>query len=328
MPVYGVERYIARAIESVLAQEFTDWELLVVNDGSSDRSREIAEAYANRDSRIVLLDKENGGLSDARNFGLERARGKYIHLFDSDDSIEADMYGRLIAEMGRGEDDFIIFGYTVDRCDADERIIDSMVNPCAEMRNPDPALYTGDLRRYMDFAWNKIYRAEFLTANNLRFTKGLSLIEDIDFMSRVFECKPQFAFTAYAGYHYMDRQRQTLSKCFDSNSITWSERRIPLQREIFESLGVPQSIIRQTMRSRAFDAYRYLLHMADMYSADRRDFAAALRQILASAPLRESFAGYRPRGAYDTAVTLGIRMRSTLLLQAVYSFKRHLKKQS
>lgn len=80
MPVYGVELYIAKAIESVMKQTFSSWELIVVNDGTKDRSREIAKQYEAGDSRIKVYDKENGGLSDARNFGLKLATGKYIHF--------------------------------------------------------------------------------------------------------------------------------------------------------------------------------------------------------------------------------------------------------
>ena len=77
MPMYGVERYIDKAISSVLNQDYHDWELLIVNDGSLDKSREIALAFASADSRIRVLDKVNGGLSDARNYGLNLCSGEY-----------------------------------------------------------------------------------------------------------------------------------------------------------------------------------------------------------------------------------------------------------
>ena len=87
MPTYNVEEYIASAIESVLVQSFSDWELLIVDDGSTDNSNAVAQKYSMQDKRIKVLRKENGGLSDARNFGLERACGKYVHFFDSDDRL-------------------------------------------------------------------------------------------------------------------------------------------------------------------------------------------------------------------------------------------------
>lgn len=87
IPVYNVERYLARCLDSVLNQTYTDWEAICVNDGSPDGSRAILAAYQAKDARIKIVDKENGGLSDARNKGLEQAQGEYVIFLDSDDFI-------------------------------------------------------------------------------------------------------------------------------------------------------------------------------------------------------------------------------------------------
>ena len=85
--MYGVEKYLRRCLDSVLNQTFTDWQAICVDDGSPDKSGEIAEEYAERDGRFVVLHKENGGLSDARNYGMPHATGEYIMYLDSDDFI-------------------------------------------------------------------------------------------------------------------------------------------------------------------------------------------------------------------------------------------------
>ena len=87
IPVYNVEKYVGRCLDSVLGQTFTDWEAVCVNDGSPDRSRGILAEYAERDSRIKIIDKPNGGLSDARNAGMRNASGEYVVFLDSDDFI-------------------------------------------------------------------------------------------------------------------------------------------------------------------------------------------------------------------------------------------------
>lgn len=92
MPTYNVEKYISAAIVSVINQTYSDWELLVIDDGSTDNSNSVAQVYANKDLRIKVIKKENGGLSDARNYGIDLAKGKYIHFFDSDDAVEPDFY--------------------------------------------------------------------------------------------------------------------------------------------------------------------------------------------------------------------------------------------
>ena len=87
IPVYNVEKYLRRCLDSVLGQTFPDWEAICVNDGSPDGSRAIVEEYAKADPRFILYDKPNGGLSDARNFGLSKAGGEYVVFLDSDDFI-------------------------------------------------------------------------------------------------------------------------------------------------------------------------------------------------------------------------------------------------
>ena len=91
MPVYNVEQYISEAIESVLNQSFKDFELLIINDGSTDNSPKIAEYFKEKDSRILIFHQKNQGLSAARNFGIKNAKGTFIYFMDSDDLIRNDV---------------------------------------------------------------------------------------------------------------------------------------------------------------------------------------------------------------------------------------------
>ncbi len=96
VPVYKVEKYLPECIESVLAQTFTDFELILVDDGSPDNSGKICDDYAARDSRIRVFHKENGGVSSARNLGLDNARGEWIAFVDSDDWVESDKFSEFL----------------------------------------------------------------------------------------------------------------------------------------------------------------------------------------------------------------------------------------
>ena len=106
LPIYNVEKYLAECIESVLSQSFKDYELILVDDGSKDGSGRICDEYAQKDSRIKVLHKENGGLSDARNYGTERASGDYIVYIDSDDYVVSteflsDLNEKIANKIGR-----------------------------------------------------------------------------------------------------------------------------------------------------------------------------------------------------------------------------------
>lgn len=99
VPVYNTEKYLRRCIDSILAQTFTDFELLLINDGSRDSSGAICDEYAAKDSRVRVFHKENGGVSSARNVGLDNAKGEWISFVDSDDWIEAKAYECMLHEV-------------------------------------------------------------------------------------------------------------------------------------------------------------------------------------------------------------------------------------
>ncbi|MDE6946071.1 MAG: glycosyltransferase, partial [Anaeroplasmataceae bacterium] len=99
VPIYNTEPYLNRCIDSIIKQTYRNLEIILVNDGSTDRSGEICDAYEKADNRVKVIHKRNGGLSSARNSGLEILNGKYIGFVDSDDYIAADMYETLLACM-------------------------------------------------------------------------------------------------------------------------------------------------------------------------------------------------------------------------------------
>lgn len=92
VPVYKVEKYVERCLNSIIAQTFTNWECIIVDDGSPDNCGKICDEYAQRDSRIKVIHQQNGGLSIARNEGIKLAKGKYLTFIDSDDAIEPDTF--------------------------------------------------------------------------------------------------------------------------------------------------------------------------------------------------------------------------------------------
>ena len=116
VPIYNVEAYLDKCISSIMTQTYTNLEILLVDDGSTDRSSEMCDAYACIDSRIKVIHKVNGGQSSARNVALEVCCGKYISFVDGDDWIEADMYSVLVEQLEKLDADLAICG----RYDGDE----------------------------------------------------------------------------------------------------------------------------------------------------------------------------------------------------------------
>lgn len=111
VPVYNVEKYLKRCIESILGQNYSKLQIILVDDGSTDRSGKICDSYAEKDSRIEVIHKENGGLSDARNIGIEHAKGTYITFVDSDDMIDRQYISFLFSEISKFDADISICRY-------------------------------------------------------------------------------------------------------------------------------------------------------------------------------------------------------------------------
>ena len=113
-PVYGVEKYIPRAVDSILAQTYTEWELFLVDDGSKDNSGAVCDEYALKDSRINVIHKENGGAPSARNVAIDKATGKYMFFMDPDDWAEPKMLEDLVATAERDDAQLVVAGFYID----------------------------------------------------------------------------------------------------------------------------------------------------------------------------------------------------------------------
>ena len=110
VPIYNVEKYLARCIDSILDQDYANYEIILVNDGSTDNSLLIAEKYSKKYSNIILINKENGGLSDARNVGLDTAKGQYVIFLDSDDAIDKNALKTINCALENQEDIDVLAG--------------------------------------------------------------------------------------------------------------------------------------------------------------------------------------------------------------------------
>ena len=170
IPVYNVEKYISKCVDSVINQTFTNLEILLIDDGSPDNCPSICEAYARKDKRITVIHKKNGGLSDARNYGLDKATGEFILFVDSDDYIRKDMCEIMINDALINNADIVMCNYYW---------VDSQGNDLNINNQIDNIIYTPEqyLHAYINtqeagfiIACNKLYKREIF--NDLRYPVG------------------------------------------------------------------------------------------------------------------------------------------------------------
>lgn len=211
IPIYNVERYLNKCITSVLDQTLKDIEIVLVNDGSTDGSYKIIEEYENKYKNIKVINKENGGLSSARNAGLEIAEGKYITFLDSDDYIMNDYLENLYVSAEKNNSDMAVCGqYKVDR----------VGNVLSEITYPVEIEGNCVLRK-MNIA-GKLYRNEYLQRHNIRFGVG-KIYEDNPFNFVALFLAKNIVFLQYAGYCQVVREGSITAKKIVDSKLPYIE---------------------------------------------------------------------------------------------------------
>lgn len=205
MPVYKVENYIVKAIESIQAQTLSDFEFLIVDDGTPDRSGEICDQYAKDDLRITVIHKENAGAPSARNLAIERARGKYLYFMDSDDWAEPtmlqDMYG--LAETYRAQ--LVIAGFYIDTYYKPDKYMttdyvpeDAVYDTKEEFRKDAYKLFDKNM---LYPPWNKLFLREYVMENGLRFPT--TFWDDFPFVLSAIKDIEKVVVTSRQYYHFL-----------------------------------------------------------------------------------------------------------------------------
>ena len=239
IPVYNVEKYLRRCLESVIKSTFQDFELIILNDGSNDGSEEVIldfkKNYSNYQEKIVYIKKENSGVSDTRNIGIEKARGKYITFIDSDDYIQDNMLElmmnkivelnfdivacdtRLVYENSTRED-IVSSGYNNDLFDKDE-IRKSMLIQYPVM-------------------WNKIYKAEIV--KGLKFTTGV-WYEDMEYLLKLYPRINSIGVVNTPLYNYLQRE----------NSITYT-----YNDKLYDIINNMENVIAYYKENGLYDEYK------------------------------------------------------------------------
>ena len=212
VPIYNAEQYLRRCVDSILNQEYTDYELLLVNDGSTDASGDICEEYGDRDPRVIVIQKENTGVSDSRNRALDRARGKYLQFLDSDDWITPDatrLFVRAAEEYGCDmiiSDFYRVVGERLStKGDIEEEGVLTREEFAAHMMENPADFYYGVL-------WNKLYRRDIVEEHNLRMDTDISWCEDFMFNLEYIRYAKVFYALHAPIYYYVKRKGSLASQ--------------------------------------------------------------------------------------------------------------------
>ncbi len=254
VPVYQVERFLPACIDSLLAQTFADFELILVDDGSPDNCPALCDAAAQRDDRVRVLHKPNGGVSTARNAGLDMARGKWTAFVDSDDSVQPDYLEKMYtAALAAGADIALCGGQCVDEegrviGPGEPRITDEVMDREEALRR----LVTPEYQ----VPWNKLYRRILLTGNDIQFTSELKWAEDLVFNMQYIQYAETFVSIDKAGYYYVQNPQSICHTQINPTSIVQNKiQTFRYYKDLYTRLGMYEEVRPQL--------YKFLVDIAE-----------------------------------------------------------------
>ncbi|HAB67391.1 MAG TPA: hypothetical protein DCE23_08495 [Firmicutes bacterium] len=205
VPVYNVEKYIGDCLDSILNQTYDNFEVIVVNDGSPDNSQDIIDKYVKKDKRIRSFIKKNGGLSDARNYGVSKAKGDYLVFVDSDDSINCELLEKINEVICEEVD---IVRYQIVKIENTQKTIDA--SDMFENVSGEEAFSILLKNSWFVTAWSAAYRKEFWIKNKFNYAKG-KIHEDFGLTPYVYMRANLVTSIDYAGYNYFVRENSIMT---------------------------------------------------------------------------------------------------------------------
>lgn len=261
MPLYNKEAYITNSIESVLRQSFSDYELVVVDDGSTDHSAEIVERYINQDSRIILVRIKNGGVSNARNVGLSRARGEWIQFLDADDQINSAYLSKAMELLEENNPDIIFSDFwMVDSQGVKMKHITSDLTGNRSQRELcDTYISLQGENGFFGYISNKLFKRSLLLESGAKFPIGIKLAEDLDFYSQLYPYAKKVYFLPVCSFYYLQTDENYL---YNINIDYLSQLQVQLDiRKWFQRVGTYDKY-REYLDKRVADYVYYSLFYA------------------------------------------------------------------
>ncbi len=239
IPVYNAEKYLSRCLDSVMRQEFTDMEVLLLNDGSRDGSLKICREYEEKDLRFRVIDKENTGVSDTRNVGIRLAEGKYLQFADSDDWLADDAVESMVRAAERENCDFLIADFY--RVNKDRYVEKKHIRRTDVMKREEFAMEMAKKPAdyYYGVMWNKLYRRELVRRHGLFCDTSMNWCEDFLFNLGCIRYADRFLALQKPVYYYMKRKGSLVSKeAVSADAVRVRFELLEKYRALYQSMGL------------------------------------------------------------------------------------------
>lgn len=275
IPVYNVEKYLTKCIDSVINQTYSNLEIICIDDGSTDDSGRILDEYAKKDNRIIVIHQENKGVSAAKNRGLEVMSGDYVGFVDSDDWIETDFYENAYLSITKNDADIFCSGIYEDRNNICIKRENKPAVKDGVFGKNEALLYAFKRDYYKNFGaylWNKVFRANLFY--NIRFDEELKVAEDILVFVECVLKGQRFVYTDKAYYHYFQRNTSLIhsENLIKKESLLQSYDRII---QLTQKCGIDSEILMWIKRFRCYHASNLAEIAIEQKNYEKLDFYKA-----------------------------------------------------
>ncbi|MBR4269481.1 MAG: glycosyltransferase family 2 protein [Prevotella sp.] len=271
IPVYNAGKYLKKCLKSIENQSYQDYEVILVNDGSSDNSVQICEEFQAMDPRFTLINKENGGVSSARNMGIEHANGEWLYFVDADDELLPDCLSILINHTNK-DPELIMCGYNY--CNEEGDIIEERKKCIKEhltIKETIKELYNPSEKRYQGFLWCKLLKKSIVNKYNIHFNEQLYFNEDRLFLIQYLcKCTKDVIYDnipIYNYYEHNDGAMHSLCKGYNLKYVTDFDAYILMKKEI-EGISDDTELLWLSMQGirKSFEYNEELMYEHHQYS--------------------------------------------------------------
>ncbi|MGL4830977.1 MAG: glycosyltransferase family 2 protein [Propionibacteriaceae bacterium] len=290
IPIYGVEDYIERAVQSLLAQTLTDFELLLVDDGSKDRSGEICDELAAADPRITVFHNPNGGAPIARNFAMDHARGTYYYFMDGDDWAEPTMLADMVELAQRTQAELVVCGFYIEQYYSDTEFVTeiksqpSAVYEQQEFREQAWKLFENNL---LNTPWNKLFLRSFVEEHGLRYPDHFW--DDTPFSLSVVRRVHKVAVSSTPYYHFLRKRSESLTSKYRPTAYEMNEQQQTQMIEVYREWGLLDDPTNASFLARRY-IDRFFVSLENVVSpentATRAEKIATIHDMLQNPRLR------------------------------------------
>ncbi len=317
MPVYGVEDYVGKAIESIQAQTFTDWEFFCVDDGTKDRSGIICDEYAAKDPRIIVIHKENGGAPSARNVAIDKAKGKYMYFLDSDDWAEPTMLEDMYNIAEENNSQLVVAGYYIDTYYNDEEkyvqeqtFEDVVFKTQREFRENAHKLFD---RNLLYTPWNKLFLSSYILENKLYFPQ--TFWDDFPFNLSVVRDVERVAVTAKKYYHFIRKRAESETAKYNPRMYEKREEEHTWMVDLYNYWDVDNAEIKE------FLARRYIERLIGCIenvtnkkcTLKAKEKTAEIKKLISSDRAREAVSIAKPNSKYMKLMLVPVKWNNAFL---------------